>query len=301
MASGRGRPRRFETAIRGRLEHAFQPDFRYVSSLAALADAITDEAAAGADVVAVGGGDGTLHHAVDAIADSPITLAPLPLGTGNDFCRALGLAALDTALDAIAGGRRSRIDVLDVNGVRVVTVAGLGVVARSALQVGRLARPGSVLRTPVRLLGSLAYLGAGGLRILFEPRLAASACVTWRATAGAPTQTLRGSYYGAFLAVRPTLGAGMRLPVDVAPEDGRFEVVLVETAPRLTVARNLPRLRKGCDISAGILTVLHASDAVIEWRGGTALLGDGEDLGTTTEIAARVLPGALSVVARPHP
>ena len=67
-----------------------------------------------------------------------------PMGSGNDFCRSLGLApGLATALAAIVSGTTRSIDVLQVNGARVVTVAGLGVVARSALQVGRLARPGS--------------------------------------------------------------------------------------------------------------------------------------------------------------
>jgi diacylglycerol kinase family enzyme len=43
--------------------------------------------------------------------------------------------------------------------------------------------------------------------------------------------------------------------------------------------------------------VHQASDVVIEWTGGTAVLGDGEDLGRATEVVARVLPRALTVVA----
>jgi diacylglycerol kinase (ATP) len=296
-ASGAGRPSRLEPAIRRALDARHVLDFRYATTLDGLAAAIDEEIRGGVSLLAVGGGDGTLHHAVNAIGEAPVTLAPLPLGTGNDFCRGLGMATLDAALDAIAGGRPRAIDVLELNGRRVVTVGGVGVVARSALQVGRLARPGSLLRTPIRLLGPLAYLAAGGLRLLGEPRLATEARVTWRPAAPAAPERREGRFYGAFLAVRPTLGAGMRLPLDVVPDDGLFEVVLVETAPRLRVARNLPRLRKGCDLSAGILSVHQASDVVIEWTGGTAVLGDGEDLGRATEVVARVLPRALTVVA----
>ena len=295
-ASGAGRPDRLEPAIRAALEGQYALDFRYATTLGGLRRAIDEELARGEPLVAVGGGDGTLHHAVNAIGDRPVTLAPLPLGTGNDFCRGLGLDTLDTSLDAMAHGGRQRIDLLDVNGRRVVTVAGIGVVARSALQVGRLARPGSVLRTPIRLLGSLAYLGAGGVRLLCERGLATPALVRWRSAPDSREERIDGRFYGAFLAVRPTLGAGMRLPLDVTPDDGMFEVVLVETAPRMTVARNLPRLRKGAGISPGILDVHHAVEVVIEWAGGSPLLGDGEDLGSATEVRARILPRALSVV-----
>jgi hypothetical protein len=153
-----------------------------------------------------------------------------------------------------------------------------------------------VLRTPIRQLGALAYLVAGGLRLLFEPGLATPARVAWRAAAGAPLQHVDGCFYGVFLAIRPTLGAGMRLPVEVDADDGLFEVVLVETAPRVTVAWNLPRLRRGAELSTGIITVHRAVDAAIEWTGGTPVLGDGEDLGRTHAISARVLPRALAVV-----
>lgn len=300
-ASGPGRPDRLEPAIRRALSGQYTLEFRYATTLRLLRAAIDEEIDRGAPLLAVGGGDGTLHHAVNAIADAAATLAPLPLGTGNDFCRGLGLATLDAALDAISRGEPGRIDLLEVNGRRVVTVAGLGVVARSALQVGRLSRPGSVLRAPVRLLGSLAYLGAGGLRLLCEPRLATQATVRWRKTPGAREQRLDGEYYGAFLAVRPTLGAGMRLPLDVKPDDGLFEIALVEAASRLTVARNLPRLRRGRELSAGVLTVHQAAEVAIDWAGGTAVLGDGEDLGHASHLVARVLPRALSVVRTREP
>ena len=295
-ASGAGRPDRLEPAIRTALSGRYTLDFRYATTLEALRTAIDVELARGEPMIAIGGGDGTLHHAVNAIGNTAITLAPLPLGTGNDFCRGLGLATLAAALEAIARGQRQLIDLLEVNGRRVLTVAGVGVVARSALQVGRLARPGSWFRTPIRMLGSLAYLGAGGLRLLCEPGLATPARVRWRLESDSRDECVTGTYYGAFLAVRPTLGAGMRLPLDVEPDDGLFEIVLVETAPRLTVARNLPRLRRGCDLSAGILTVHHAAQATIDWAGGTAVLGDGEDLGRATEVTARILAKALSVV-----
>lgn len=296
-AAGAGRPELVEPVLRGALATEFSLDITYVRSLDALRAAIADELARGASTLGIGGGDGTLHHAVNAIGDAPVTLAPLPLGTGNDFCRGVGLATLGQALAALRQGQSRPVDLLDVNGRRVLTVAGLGVVARSALRVGRLTRPGSVLRSPIRALGRNAYLLAGGLHLLLEPRLSATVAVHWRAAAGGATDSTKGSYYGAFLAVRPTLGAGMRLPLDVPPDDGRFEIVLVEPAPRLKVAWNLPRLRRARPLSQGILQIHQATECEIAWDGGSRVLGDGEDFGKADCVRVRLLPHALSVVA----
>ncbi len=273
-------------------------EFRYPASLVELRRMLDEEVHAGTAMVAVGGGDGTLHHAANAIADAPITLAPLPSGTGNDFCRSLGLApTLEPALSAIAAGRSRQVDVLAVNGVRVLTVAGLGVVSSSALHVGRLARRGHVARPIVRAFGSLAYLGAAGARLLLEPRLARHATVRWRATADAAWQQVEGRFYGIFLACRPTLGAGLRLPLEVTPDDGRFEIVLVENRARLSVAMQLPKLRSGRSVPQDLLTIHQAVSAAIEWRDGTAIVGDGEDLGEATTIEAQLLARALRVVS----
>ena len=248
-AAGAGRPERHEETIRAALEGVCAPEFHYPDGIAALTRAVADAAGGGARVIAVGGGDGTLHHAVNAIArveGSHVTLAPLPLGTGNDFCRSLGVApGLPRALAALKSGVTRDIDVLDVNGARVLTVAGLGVVSDSGLQVGRLGKPGGIGRPLVRALGSMAYLGAAGARLLLKPKLARHASVSWRAQTGDAWQQADGLYYGIFLACRPTLGAGLKLPLDVPSDDGRFEIVLVERSPRLSVAMHLPRLRSG--------------------------------------------------------
>ncbi|HEX7087685.1 MAG TPA: diacylglycerol kinase family protein [Vicinamibacterales bacterium] len=292
-AAGRGQPERLEPAIRRALGQV-DVTFRYPRSLAAL-DAAVDEAVAfGATHLAVGGGDGTINRAVNRLRDVQMVFAPLPLGSGNDFCRGLGLERLDTALAALRGGRTRTVDLVEVNGIRVCTVAGLGVAARAGVQVGRLGRPGSLLRPAIRRLGAAAYLAAAGARIVLEPHLASDASIRWR-TPGGDWQQAAGTFVAAFLAVRRTLGAGLRLPIEDAGEDGLFEVVLVERAARLRLARQLPRLRSGRPIAPGILRVERTTEAIIDWRDRTPLLVDGEHCGDVTRAVARILPAALRV------
>ena len=81
-----------------------------------------------APAVLVGGGDGTLTHAVNALAHSRTTLGVLPMGTGNSFAQSLGLppADLEAAVDAVAQGHTATIDLGIVNGTYFANFATIG-------------------------------------------------------------------------------------------------------------------------------------------------------------------------------
>ena len=66
---------------------------------------------AGAPMVIVGGGDGSLSSTIDLVVHRECVFALLPLGTANSFARTLGIPLdLEGAVAAIAGGVRRRID-----------------------------------------------------------------------------------------------------------------------------------------------------------------------------------------------
>lgn len=62
-----------------------------VSDPADLPDSLASAASCGADLVVVGGGDGTLSEASHQLAHRDVCLGVLPLGTTNNFARSLGL------------------------------------------------------------------------------------------------------------------------------------------------------------------------------------------------------------------
>ncbi|MBO9623125.1 MAG: hypothetical protein J7500_10480 [Sphingomonas sp.] len=85
------------------------------------------EAAAGAEILVVGGGDGTLGSAAAALARSGSALGILPLGTRNHLARELGIPLdLAEAAKLIASGRRRQIDLARVNGEAFVNNASIG-------------------------------------------------------------------------------------------------------------------------------------------------------------------------------
>lgn len=80
--------------------------------------ALIREAARNYDRIVIAGGDGTLSESVNALAPDfdAAELAILPLGTGNDFARSIGLEAdnLDAAGSIAASDNVRRIDLIKI-------------------------------------------------------------------------------------------------------------------------------------------------------------------------------------------
>jgi diacylglycerol kinase (ATP) len=294
-SAGAGAGRAAEPLLRRLLSSHFEPRFLYPATLDEI-DRLTRElAGSGTSCLAVAGGDGTIHRVLNALGDAPLLVAPIPMGSGNDFCRGIGLTTdAATAVEALAGGNTRRVDLLEVNGLRVCTVAGLGLVADTGVQAHRLLAPGSIWRPAGRALGDLTYLATAAARLLFHPRVAGIAHVAWRDRAGVWHQDQR-RLHGIMLANLQTLGAGLRLPVLGRADDGAFELVQVIEGSRLKLARALSSLRSSRPVPPGTLDVACAVEARIEWDGGSRLLGDGEDLGRSDFFHVLTLPGAVTV------
>ena len=105
--------------------------------------------------VLVGGGDGTISAAVNALAGKDIALGLLPLGTANSFARSLHLPLeLEEAIDVIADGRTQQVDLGRINGKYFTTAASIGL----SSEIQR--RKPDTLKS---LLGRFAYPTVAGL------------------------------------------------------------------------------------------------------------------------------------------
>jgi diacylglycerol kinase (ATP) len=295
VTAGDARPREHEEALRALLSASADPVFSYPESLPALREAVTAEVRDGATHLAVAGGDGTMHHVVNALGGAPVIVVPIPIGSGNDFSRALGIG-LDgaRAVQALADRRCRTIDLIEVNGRRVCTVAGAGLVADTGLQVGRLLAPGSAWRPLVKRLGRSAYLMGAAARLFIVPTIAYDAEIRWRDLKGTWFEW-EGRLHGVFLANLPTLGAGLRLPLSSQTNDGAFELAVLPANTRRRLAWSLGCLRSNRRLPAGTMIIERTSEAQIRWKGGSRIIGDGEDLGAADEIDARSLPNALAI------
>lgn len=185
----------------------------------------------GGRVLVMAGGDGSLHLAVNRLHDrgelAATTVGLVPLGTGNDLARGVGIP-LDPAEAgaALASGSPRRLDVLvdDAGGVVVnATHAGLGAEAASRAEgmkstLGPLAYPLGALVAGVRASGWQLRVVVDGTPVHDGPTL------------------LVGVGNG------PSIGGGTMLCPAAVPDDGRLDVVVatgVAAAQRVAFAAAL--------------------------------------------------------------
>ncbi len=82
---------------------------------------------AGKDLVAVVGGDGTLHHLLPHLRNAGLPVGLIPHGTGNVLARELGLpGSPERAADVLLGGRIRPLELASANGVPFLLMAGAG-------------------------------------------------------------------------------------------------------------------------------------------------------------------------------
>ncbi len=250
--------------------------------------------AAGHALVVVVGGDGTLGEAASGLLDdgraprASAGLGLVPVGTGCDFARTLGLRSSEDALERLARGARRRLD------------AGL------AHLTGRSGRP---LR---RVFVNVAAFGCGGAvseaigrrAKLLGGRLGFS-LVTARALLRYRDQRLRLSLDGGppeELAITNVaacngrfFGGGMQVAPAALPDDGRLDLTLWQGFGLGDFLLRRRRIYDGSHVGLAGTRTLRLRRLAAESDERVAVDLDGEALGQLP-LRLEVLPAALDVV-----
>jgi diacylglycerol kinase (ATP) len=111
----------------------------------------------GVETLAVIGGDGMVHLAVQALVGSPTRLGLIPAGTGNDVARYLDLPRKDVeaATDVLIRGNERTIDVARVGSTYFVTVLAAGIDARVNERANAMSWPRGQMRYNLATLAEL--------------------------------------------------------------------------------------------------------------------------------------------------
>lgn len=219
----------------------------------------------GAEIVAAAGGDGTLSDVLNGTVGTSAQLALLPLGTGNDFARTVGLYGnLRLAVDALFRGVPKSIDIGRVHNRYFLNVAGCGFDAVVAEQANR---------GPKWLTGAPAYVAAIlGALASFRP-------TDLRLTLDGKTRTVRAMLCS--IANARTYGGGMQIAPNAQLDDGLFDLCLLSECSKLEFLLAFPQVFRGTHTSHPKITMLHARTVKIESEQPVPLLVDGEVIGTT--------------------
>ena len=255
---------------------------------------LVDAMPAGSRVI-VAGGDGSVQQLLPSLVAGGHTLALVPIGSGNDTARALGVAgknwrkALDIALHAPA----SAIDIGEIS----FTEAG-GRSERRALFISSLAAgfDASVTARAAGIPGWLTGLPRYLLATLAELAMLRRFSIELRTDGETRHQ---GEVLLASSLNTPTYGAGMPVAPPAEDSDGQLDLMLAEGMGLLRALRLLPAMLAGRHL--GQRGISHLRFADLEARASTPLpiAADGEYLGEVSALRVLIRPGLLSVVRRP--
>ena len=235
----------------------------------------------GDSLVVAAGGDGTVREVAAACVGTERVMGVLPLGSGNDYVKALGVGTrLDEALRVLVEGRVKAVDAGEANGVAFNNGLGIGFDAEVAAGVaeapGYLGGTGRYLWSVARLLGGFrcheAALTLDGGRVVRSKTILVAA------------------------ALGTTYGARFKLAPDAVLNDGLFDVLWSEELGRLEVMRLVPMALRGTLQQHPKIHFARAREVRVDLADKVPAHLDGELLEPTRHFEARVLPGALRVL-----
>jgi len=232
-------------------------------------------------VVAVGG-DGTVHEVAAACVGRDLTVGVLPVGSGNDYVKALGIgSALGRALEVLVGGEVRVVDAGEVNGILFNNGLGIGFDAKVAA---------GVAEAPAYLGGTGRYLWSVG-RLLWGFSCHEAAL---RLDGG---EEIEAETILVAVALGTTSGARFRLAPEARLDDGLFDVIWSEEVNRAEVLRLIPAALGSALPRHPKVHLARTREVEVELAKEVPAHVDGEILAPTRVFRARVLPGALRVVA----
>jgi diacylglycerol kinase (ATP) len=194
------------------------------------------------------GGDGTVAELAGVAAEHDAPLAIVPLGSGNDFARSLGIDTKrpSDAVALLTSGVEQRCDLGRVNGRWFTSVANTGFDSEANRWANGVT---AVSGTPLYVLATLRTL------VSYTPhrfRLMVDGNTTehraWLLAVG------NGNMYA----------GGMRITPDASLHDGRLDVTIVAASSRATFLRNFPKVFSGTHVEHRLVTQLRGSRIVIE-------------------------------------
>ncbi len=237
----------------------------------------------GMERLVVTGGDGLIHHVLPALATTDVILGIVPVGTGNDFARALGLPTRLPAAVAAALGPARPVDLLATDDGRwAATVVTGGFSGQVNARANNLRFPPGQQRYTVATLAELRRLRPVTLTL------------TIPADEGddSPPDLVE-QHVSTLFAVANTryFGGGMAICPDASPDDGLLDVTIVGPTTPFQLARMLPTVFSGRHVRHPVVLTRRARRIQVETD--TILWADGEPFGSGGRLEA--VAGALRV------
>ena len=235
----------------------------------------------GCKKIIVCGGDGTIHEAINALVGSDVKLGVLPLGTGNDFARNLGIKEdLEFACNILYQGKVRRVDVVKVNDNRYYgSVGGIGFDSEVASWANRYKKftPGINIYT-LAILAKLFTFKFKKVEISYD------------------TGNYKGEILMATFGNTEWYGGGINITPTALMDDGWLDICIVDKINKAKLLLLFPSVFKGNHTKFSEVKLYRAKNISINSETPLQLLGDGE-LICQTPVSLEVVPRSLKVIA----
>ncbi len=241
----------------------------------------------GRDYLVVAGGDGTLNEVVNGVAQTRRRprIGIVPLGTGNDFARTLGLPpSIEENIDILRAGRTRAIDIVRVRSKRIryfvnVAAGGFSGIVRRKM-------------TPEikRTWGPLAYIRGAAAAL---PKLRA---YKTRITLDG-SEEISTALYNVVIANGRFAAGGLPIAPDADPADALLDVVLIPRRSPTEIALLAAEIILGKHFSCNEVIFRRAKKISVRSKPGMWFNVDGELVGSVPA-TFQILPRALKFVVK---
>lgn len=284
-AAGRGNAIRLLPKLEERLKRSDIEFEILVTSGRGDAVKLAHKSARETGVIVAVGGDGTVNEVVKGMYGSKAILGIIPVGSGNDFVKPLGIPAdLDQSLDIVFKGEHRTVDLGSINDDIFVNSVGMGLDGAVAKTMNR---------TP-NLPPSIAYHYGVLLNVLFYR----NKILRWK------TADDSGEIKANLAAVMngTTYGGSYNIAPGASIDDGLFDVVIVGDYKVLGRIMHLPKLKTGKHLFLKKIHHFKVNEIEIASDDAVPVAIDGELIETETEgtsIHIKVIRGGLKVLTGP--
>jgi len=236
------------------------------------------------------GGDGTLHNIVNGIMmqryvkSSDITIAVLPIGTGNDWIKTYNIPNnIKKAIDIISERKTILQDIGRIETKGKIhyfnNVAGLGYDGYIANKLQELKR-----------LGPISYLIAGIYGLLFYKKSIFKIAMNQIIIETTCLMTM--------VSICKFSGGGMQFSKKGDPSDGLFDITIIKNITLLDLILNIKKLYNGNIVAHPKVATYKTNKIIVDPQNSKPFIqADGELIGTGTATFSLIEKGVHFVIA----